>query len=161
MTEVLVPEVAVGAVALRDDEILLIRRGHGVAAGEWSIPGGRVQANEPLAAAVAREFCEETGLEAVVNRFLGWTERMGSDPFPYHYVILDFAVDLLDPTMTPRAAGDAAEAAWVACSHLAELNLVTGLHDFLIDVGAVPDPLDDAVKPVVNRPSAHKAHYVN
>ena len=142
----LAPEVAVGAVVVRDDEILLIRRGHGVAAGEWSIPGGRVQPNEPLATAVARELYEETGMEGVVSRFLGWAERMGDDPAPYHYVILDFAVDLLDPTMAPKAAGDAAEAAWVTHSHLAELNLVTGLHDFLVDAGAIPDPLDGAVK---------------
>lgn len=151
----LAPEVAVGAVVVRDDEILLIRRGHGVAAGEWSIPGGRVRANEPLAAAVARELHEETGLEGVVNRFLGWAERMGDDPAPYHYVILDFAVDLLDPTLPPKAAGDAAEAAWVSCSHLSELNLVTGLHEFLVDVGVIPDPLDNAIKltaGIPNRP---------
>ena len=46
------PELAVGAVAMCDDRLLLIRRGHGPGAGHWSVPGGRVEAGEPLAAAV-------------------------------------------------------------------------------------------------------------
>ena len=46
------PEVCVGAVAVHRDRLLMIRRGRGVAAGEWSIPGGRVEAGETLAAAV-------------------------------------------------------------------------------------------------------------
>lgn len=146
------PEVAVGAVVLRADEILLVRRGHGAAAGEWSIPGGRVRPGEPLAAAVARELYEETGLEGVVQRFLGWAERMGDDPAAYHYVILDFAVDLLDPDATPQAGSDAAEAAWVAQSQLGELQLVDGLLEFLIDTGAIPDPLANAVNPSAHPP---------
>ena len=59
------PEIAVGAIAVRGDELLLIRRGHGPAAGEWSVPGGRVEPGEPLSVAVLRELKEETGLAAV------------------------------------------------------------------------------------------------
>ncbi len=33
-------EVAVGAIVRRADELLLVRRGHEPAAGEWSVPGG-------------------------------------------------------------------------------------------------------------------------
>ena len=95
-------EVAVGAVVRRGDEVLLIRRGRGTAVGQWSIPGGRVEFGEGLKAAVAREVQEETSLEVKVGRFLGWAERMGDDPAPYHYVILDFAAKPLDPAAPPR-----------------------------------------------------------
>jgi 8-oxo-dGTP diphosphatase len=126
-------EVAVGALALRDGEILLVRRGHGPAAGEWSVPGGRVRFGEELHEAVVREVEEETGLEAVVERFVGWVERIGRGSDPYHFVILDFLVDVLDPRREPRPGDDAAEVAWVGLDHLDGLQLVDGLLEFLID----------------------------
>jgi 8-oxo-dGTP diphosphatase len=121
----------VGAVALRGDEILLVRRGRGTAVGEWSLPGGRVEFGEPLKAAVAREVLEETGLEIAVGRFLGWAERMGEDPVPYHYVILDFAAEAVDPQAPLAAGDDAAEAAWVPLAQLPSVGLVAGLEEFL------------------------------
>jgi 8-oxo-dGTP diphosphatase len=126
------PEVAVGAVCVHADALLLVRRGRGPAAGEWAVPGGRVERGETLHEAVVRETAEETGLEVVVDRFLGWVERLGET---YHYVILDFAVTALDPARPLVAGDDAAEAAWVPVPELSELRLVGGLHEFLRDVG--------------------------
>ena len=128
------PVVAVGAVAVLDDALLLVRRGRGPAAGEWSVPGGHVEMGETLHVAVVREVFEETGLEVVVDRFLGWVERMGDSPAPYHFVILDFAVTVLDPSCVPVAGDDAAEVAWVPLHELSEFRLVDGLYDFLRDV---------------------------
>jgi 8-oxo-dGTP diphosphatase len=128
------PEIAVGAVAVRDDCLLVIRRGHGPGAGEWSVPGGRVEAGETLHEAVVRETWEETGLEVVVERFLGWVERLGDD---HHFVILDFVVGLLDAEATVVAGDDAAEAAWVPLHELSEIRMVAGLHEFLTDHGVI------------------------
>lgn len=130
-------EVAVGAVATDADRILLVRRGHGPGAGLWSVPGGRVEPGETLHEAVVREVLEETGLEAVVDRFLGYVERFGDEPAPYHFVILDFAVTVLDPDQDPRAGDDAAEAAWIPFADLGDLRLVTGLQDFLTEHGVL------------------------
>lgn len=129
------PEVAVGAVALRGDDLLLVRRGRAPAAGEWSLPGGRVQFAETLHAAVVREVAEETGLEVVVNRFLGWVERIGADPEPYHFVIHDFLVDLRDPSIMPVAGDDATAVEWVRVDRLEERAVVDGLLYFLAEVG--------------------------
>ena len=71
------PEVGVGAVAVHDGAVLLVRRGKGPAAGEWSVPGGHVEMGETLHEAIVREVLEETALEVVVDRFLGFVERMG------------------------------------------------------------------------------------
>jgi 8-oxo-dGTP diphosphatase len=137
-------EVAVGAIAVRDDELLLVRRGRAPGAGEWSVPGGRVRYGEELHEAVVREVAEETGLEVVVDRFAGWVERIGTDPDPYHFVILDFYVSPLDAAQEPRAGDDAAEVAWVPLDGLDGVRLVEGLLDFLVDHGIVDPahPLD-------------------
>jgi ADP-ribose pyrophosphatase YjhB (NUDIX family) len=127
--------VAVGAVVRRGDEILLIRRGRGTAVGQWAIPGGRVEFGEGLKAAVAREVREETGLDVKVGRFLGWAERMGDDPAPYHYVILDFAAEPLDGAATARAGDDADDVAWVPAKDLETYPLVAGLAEFIRRVG--------------------------
>jgi len=125
------PEICVGAIAVDDDRLLMIRRGHGPAAGEWSVPGGRVEAGETLAEAVVRELSEETGLEAVCDEFVGWVERIGD---AYHFVILDFRVTVLDAA-EPVAGDDAAEAAWVPLHEVTSLQLVEGLAEFLHDNG--------------------------
>lgn len=125
------PEVCVGAVAVDADRLLLVRRGHGPAAGCWSIPGGRVEFGETLAEAVVREVAEETGLEVVCDAFLGWVERIGEGR---HHVILDFSVTLLGP-VDPQAGSDAREAAWVPVSEVPELPLADGLIEFLHDHG--------------------------
>lgn len=123
------PEVCVGAVIIDDDCLLLIRRGHGPAAGEWSVPGGRVEFGELMVEALVREVKEETGLDVAVGDYLGHVERLGDD---FHYVIHDFRAIAFD--IEPLIPGDdAAEARWVELSAVADLNLVEGLAEFLAD----------------------------
>jgi 8-oxo-dGTP diphosphatase len=126
------PELCVGAVVVEDGQLLLIRRGHGPAAGFWSVPGGRVEAGELLAEAVVRELAEETGLEGVCGELVGWVERMVVD---HHFVIFDFMVTLLEPTAEPVAGDDAAEAAWVPLHEVAGRPLAEGLAEFLHEHG--------------------------
>jgi 8-oxo-dGTP diphosphatase len=127
------PIVAVGAVVVDHDRLLLVRRGRGPAAGWWSVPGGRVEAGETLAEAVTRELREETGLDGVCGPLIGWVERFLEDQ---HYVILDFEVTIVGEDQ-PVAGDDAAEAAWVDLHLVAELPLVEGLAEFLGDHGII------------------------
>lgn len=128
------PRLAVGAIAVRSDELLLVRRGHGPAAGEWSVPGGRVERGELLSAAVVRELAEETGLEAICGPVVGWVERIDDE---HHFVIIDFEVTVIDDG-DPVAGSDAAEAEWVPIHDVAERRLVDGLAEFLHDHGIIP-----------------------
>ena len=121
------PELCVGAVVVHDGRLLLVRRGRGPGTGEWSVPGGRVEAGERLADAVVRELREETGVTGACGPLLGWVELVGED---HHFVVLDFTVHPLAGD-DPVAGDDAADAAWVPLAEVAALPLVRGLADFL------------------------------
>lgn len=129
----MIPQVCVGAVVVHDGDLLLIRRGHGPAAGEWSVPGGRVEGGELLLEAVVRELQEETGLEGTCGELLGWVERIDDDG---HFVILDFEATVLD-RVDPIAGDDAIEARWVPLSDVADYALVDGLAEFLHEKGVL------------------------
>jgi 8-oxo-dGTP diphosphatase len=127
------PEVAVGAIAVRDGALLMIRRGHGPASGRWSVPGGRIERGELAAEALVREVKEETGLDAICGPLVGWTELLDGDD---HFVVLDFEVTIVDDG-DPVAGSDAAEVAWVALHEVSELRLTDGLAEFLADHGVI------------------------
>jgi ADP-ribose pyrophosphatase YjhB (NUDIX family) len=121
-------------VAVHDDRLLMIRRGRPPGAGRWSLPGGRVEGGETLAAALVRELWEETGLDGVCGPLIGWVERLGDD---HHFVILDFAVTLLDPGAEARPGDDADDVAWVPLDDISGRPVVDGLVEFLADHGIV------------------------
>jgi 8-oxo-dGTP diphosphatase len=119
---------------VHDDRLLMVRRGRPPGAGRWSLPGGRVEHGETLAAALVRELVEETGLDAVCGPLVGWVERFSGD---HHFVILDFEAVVLDPAAPARAGDDADEVAWVPLAELSDRPLVEGLVEFLAEHGIV------------------------
>ncbi len=131
------PELCVGAVALDGDRMLLIQRGSDPGKGQWSLPGGRVEAGETMVAAVVREFREETGLAAVCGPVIGWVEQMSTE---HHVVIVDFAVTVLDDG-PPVPGSDADEAVWFTPSEVGALDLADGLGAFFAEHDLVPEHL--------------------
>ena len=116
------PIVAVGAVILDAGRVLLVRRGQEPLKGEWSLPGGAVEAGETLQAALMREVREETSLDIVVGpvvEVLDSIRRDADGRAEYHYVIIDYACRVRDATSTTAAHGtDASDVQWVPVGEL-------------------------------------------
>jgi mutator protein MutT len=128
------PTVAVGAIVIEGDDLLLVRRARPPAVGTWSIPGGRVERGETLAEAIVRELHEETGVEGACGEMVGWSEVIDRG---HHAVILDFRVHLFE-RVEPIAGDDASAARWVPLGDVTELHLAPGLAEFLHDHGIIP-----------------------
>lgn len=80
-------EVAVGVLILADGAFLLTSRPAGKAyAGYWEFPGGKIEAGETIALALARELFEELGI--TIGAAIPWkTETVD---YPHALVRLNF-----------------------------------------------------------------------
>lgn len=132
------PVVACVGAVVHDaaGRLLLIRRGHEPGRGLWSVPGGRVEPGETLAAAVEREVREETALSVRAGSPVGRVRLPGPG------VVFD-VTDLrctLDPAEQEPTPGDDADAVIFAdAATLADLRCTDGLLDTLRGWGvAVP-----------------------
>lgn len=112
--------VGVGAVVVRGDRVLIVRRAHEPRKGEWSLPGGLLELGESLGEAVRREVREETGLVVEPGPMIEPLERIHRDAdgrVRFHFVIVDFACR--SDTGDAVAGSDAEAVAWVGPGELA------------------------------------------
>ena len=112
------PILGVGAVILDGDRVVLVKRAHEPLKGQWSLPGGAVEAGEALEAALVREVAEETGLEIRVGPVVEVVERIQlaeDGRVEFHFVIVDYLCRINRPVdRAGLAAGsDADEVRWV------------------------------------------------
>ena len=116
------PQVAVGAIVVKDDRVLLVKRSKPPGEGLWAIPGGRVELGETLQQAAEREIMEETGLTIQAKDPVYTFEIIepeGTERPRFHYVIVDFAAEYVNGALTP--SDDASEARWVSSQELKRL----------------------------------------
>lgn len=109
------PKVGIGVILLKDDQVLLVRRGNPPRAGAWSLPGGKQELGETAQQTAKRELYEETGLNCGDLVFVGYVDSIHRDKtgkIAFHYTILDFAARYNGGE--PRPADDVSEVAWVS-----------------------------------------------
>ena len=126
------PLVGVGAVIVRDDRVLLVRRGQAPLLGEWSLPGGVLECGETLREATIREAREETGLIVETGELLGVYERVirsEDGRVRYHYVLIDFLCRVVAGDL--NAGSDAADVRWFEFAELDGLNLPRDTRDVI------------------------------
>ena len=107
------PRMAVGAVVVDRGRVLLVRRGHEPAKGNWSLPGGALELGESLTDGVVREVREETGLTVTPVELVELLDRIHreGERVRYHYVIADYLCRVVEGEML--AASDADAVRWV------------------------------------------------
>ena len=104
-----------------------MKRGRAPLAGQWSLPGGAVEAGETLDEAIRREIFEETGLTLGAIRQFEIYERIMRDDegrAEYHYVLVDYMCEPAGGTAC--AASDAADCRWAPERELAGYRLTEG-----------------------------------
>lgn len=123
--EGLKPVPAVGIVCLRGDEVLLVRRGNPPRAGEWSIPGGRIEPGETTISAALRELQEETSISAEIIGLVDVVdaifENKAGDLVTRHYVLIDYVARWVSGQ--PVAGDDANEAKFFGSDEIQSLGL--------------------------------------
>lgn len=112
------PIPAVGIICFRGDDVLLIKRGKPPKIGEWSIPGGRIEAEETQDVAALRELYEETQIRATL---LGKVAEIDADFGTHHYTLHDYLA--VYESGEPRAGDDAAHAEFISPERLSSLPM--------------------------------------
>ena len=111
------PSLAVDAIVINADKILLIKRGKEPWKGMLAFPGGFVEQGEDPEVAVIRELKEECGLDGVVEKLVCVKGDPNRDPRG-HVVSIAY---LVSAQGIPLAGDDAADAAWYDLSEIKEL----------------------------------------
>lgn len=113
------PRVGVCAIVIRNNRILLVKRGIAPSLGQWAMPGGSVKLGETLKEAVERETQEETGVVVHAGEpgcTLDFMECDESGSIRYHFVIVYIHCEYFSGE--PSGASDATEARWFSRSEL-------------------------------------------
>ena len=118
------PEIAVGALVLKDQKVLLVKRSQPPSEGLWALPGGKIHLGETLQQAAKREILEETGIaiisgEPVYSFDTIQTDKQGNVRF--HYVIVDLLAKHKSGEL--EAGDDASEAGWFSLEDLEEIEV--------------------------------------
>ncbi len=117
-----VPRVGVGAVVIKDDKVLLVRRGIPPSEGLWAIPGGHIELGETIQETAEREIMEETGIVIKAGEPMyafDLIERDDAGRIRFHFIVVDVTGEYVSGE--PHGADDALEARWLSWEEIEAL----------------------------------------
>ena len=124
--------MAVGAIIIKENRILLVKRNKEPGEEAWAIPGGSVRLGETLQEAVEREILEETGLRVKAKDpvyTFDLIKRDHENRIRFHYVIIDLVADLIGGELRP--SDDAADAGWFTAEDVESVGVTESTKEFL------------------------------
>jgi len=126
------PLLGVGAVIVRNEQVLVVRRSHPPLQGQWSVPGGLVETGETTREALIREIREETSLIVEPLDLVEVFERIlrdGDSRVQYHFVVIDYLCRIVSGEACPGT--DVSEIRWVPLEKLQELEITPETRDVI------------------------------
>ncbi|WNR44099.1 NUDIX hydrolase [Paenibacillus roseipurpureus] len=120
--------IGVGALVIKDEKILLVRRAQEPGKGRWTNPGGYIEQHEPIQATIEREVMEECGVQAKVSKLVAVRDL----PRGIHNVYLAFEMDYIGGTPQPDGV-EVDAAGFYSLEEMASLP-VADFTKWLIDV---------------------------
>ncbi|NHV45767.1 MAG: NUDIX hydrolase [Candidatus Verstraetearchaeota archaeon] len=118
------PLIGAGILVIENGKVLLIKRGNEPNKGLWSIPGGLVKLGESPEEAAIREFKEETGLNAIIEKLLGIFNIIIKDnegKIKYHYIVVDYLGKVIGGELKPGS--DVLDAKWFDINELKNIQI--------------------------------------
>jgi ADP-ribose pyrophosphatase len=135
----LTPQVGVGAIAVKDGKVLLVKRAIEPSKGLWAIPGGTLKLGETLQECAAREILEETDIKIKVGNCVyvfDFLEHDAKRKIKFHFVVIDFMADYISGE--PKGADDALDARWLSPAELSKLPVAKNTLSALHSIGFLP-----------------------
>ena len=128
------PSPAASVLLVKDDKVLLIKRGKQPSKGLWSLPGGSKEDDESFEECAKRELFEETELVVDELENIGTRERVSLDAngnVARRYIITTFLAFQFSGSL--KAGDDAADAGWFTYVQVQNLQTTDGLMEFLTE----------------------------
>jgi ADP-ribose pyrophosphatase YjhB (NUDIX family) len=110
------PIPAAGAIIVRDNEVLLVKRAHPPRIGWWCLPAGFMEWHEHPSQTAVREVLEETGLQIKLTAL--FDVYSGNDDPRTNAVLMLYLADVVGGTIQP--ADDALEVRYFRLDALPE-----------------------------------------
>ncbi|WP_441946385.1 NUDIX domain-containing protein [Paenibacillus sp. 2TAB23] len=89
--------IGVGALVVKDDKILLVRRAQEPGKGKWTNPGGYIEQMEAIQDTIQREVLEECGVHAIVKNVVALRDQ----PRSIHNLYVAFEMEYVSGEPVP------------------------------------------------------------
>jgi 8-oxo-dGTP diphosphatase len=113
------PSLAVDAIILEDEAVVLVKRKNPPYRGMWALPGGFVEYGETVEDAVKREVAEETGLAVEIVKLAGVYSDPKRDPRGHTVSVVFLCKKIGGELAADSDAADACVFALTKLPHLA------------------------------------------